>query len=303
MYHQHFGLNESPFSLTPDTEYFFNYASHCDALNTLLAAIKMGEGFIKVVGEVGTGKTLLCRSVLKMLGDDIVTAYIPNPMLTSNELREALADELGLSVEQDQDRDPHRLLKRIYRELVRLRSEGKKIVLLIDEAQAIPNSTLEALRLLTNLETEKYKLLQVVLIGQPELDERLKRQSVRQLKQRITFSCELELIDRNSIDGYVLHRLNVAGYSGARLFSSRAISLLAKASRGVPRIINVLCHKALMSAYGQGQARVDIKHVRDAIKDTEVAQSRRHHNWQLADIGLSVCVLIGLGLVYVGTAS
>ena len=300
MYQQHFGLQEAPFSLTPDTGYFFNYASHNEALNTLLVAIRMGEGFIKVVGEVGTGKTLLCRTLLNQLEGDIVTAYIPNPMLSANELREALADELGVVYERDAD--PHRLLKLIYTRLVQLRAEGKKVVLLIDEAQAMPEATLEALRLLTNLETEKAKLLQVVLLGQPELDAHLDRKSIRQLKQRITFSCKINLIDRRSINSYVMHRLHVAGYRGARLFSRPAIELLSKASRGTPRIINILCHKALLLAFGQGVMRIEKEHILRAIEDSECTQNFSRHSLPLADLGISACLLTGIGLIYMGVS-
>ena len=300
MYQQHFGLSETPFNLTPDTGYFFRYASHCEALNTLVVAIRSGEGFVKVTGEVGTGKTLLCRKLLNELGDDIVTAYIPNPLLSADELREALADELN--IEHQRNGDTHTLLKRINQRLIELRANGKQVVLLIDEAQAIPENTLEGLRLLTNLETEKYKLLQVVLIGQPELDALLDRKSIRQLKQRITFSYQIKSIDQGNIDAYVLHRLNVAGYSGPRLFSNSAIRLLARSSSGIPRMINILCHKALMSAYGTGARQVDKQHIQNAIRDTESSSGFSHNRWQTLDFGISACLLAGIGLIYMGVS-
>ena len=300
MYQQHFGLREAPFNLTPDTGYFYNYPSHREALNTLMVAIAMGEGFIKVTGEVGTGKTLLCRKLLSQLDDDIVTAYIPNPMLSPKELRQALADELGIHYERNVD--PHRLLKMIYAELVKLRARGKKTVLLIDEAQAMPKLTLESLRLLTNLETEKFKLLQVVLVGQPELDKLLNMDCIRQLKQRITFAYELSLIDRKNIADYIDHRLSVAGYNGAKLFSNRALRVLGNASQGTPRVINILCHKALMAAYGQGVRQIEKQHVSSAVKDSDCTPPTHFDSRLATNVGLSTCMLAGLGLIFAGVS-
>lgn len=298
MYHQHFGLRQTPFSLTPDTGYFYNYASHREALDTLLVAIKTGEGFLKVTGEVGAGKTLLCRKLLNQLDDNIVTAYIPSPMLTPHELHEELAEELGINY--DHNVDPHQLLKLIYAKMIGLRSQGKQIVLLIDEAQAMPLRTLEALRLLTNFETEKCKLLQVVLMGQPELDERLNRVCVRQIRQRITFSYALSLMDKTNVEGYISHRLSVAGYKGAELFSRGAIKLLARVSRGTPRIINILCHKALMAAYGQGVLRIDKRHIYNAVVDSECTRAVPFDSNRAIDVGISVCLIAGLGLIFMG---
>lgn len=270
MYQDYFGLTEAPFSITPDTSYFYSYGHYSEALNTLLIAIRSGEGFIKVTGEVGTGKTLLCRKLLNTIEERFVTAYIPNPMLTPYGLQSAVADELGLDMSRHYGH--HQLLKMITDRLLQLTAEGKSIVLCIDEAQAMPTDTMEALRLLTNLETEKQKLLQVILFGQPELDERLNETNIRQLKQRITFSYKLKPIDREGMELYLNHRLNVAGYKGSALFEFKAMNSLYKASRGIPRLINILSHKSMMSAYGQGTKFVDINNMRAAIKDTEDAQ-------------------------------
>lgn len=284
MYQEYFGLKEIPFTITPDTSYFFSYGKYAEALNTLLVALRAGEGFIKVTGEVGTGKTLLCRKLLNTLEDRFVTAYIPNPMLTPYGLQSAVAEELGLKM--DRHYGHHQLLKMITDLLIKLNTDGKKIVLCIDEAQAMPTETLEALRLLTNLETEKNKLLQVVLFGQPELNARLNEKNVRQLKQRITFSYELQPIDRGGMESYLNFRLGVAGYRGNQLFEIRAMDRLYRASRGIPRLINILSHKALLSAYGQGTKFVESHHMRAAIKDTEDAQlqksGRRKYGWLAA---------------------
>lgn len=272
MYQEYFGLTEAPFSITPDTSYFYAHGHYSEALNTLLVALRTGEGFIKVTGEVGTGKTMLCRMLLNTVEDRFVTAYIPNPMLTPYGLQSAVADELGLVMSRHYGH--HQLLKMITNRLLELTADGKNVVLCIDEAQAMPVETMEALRLLTNLETEKQKLLQVVLFGQPELDERLNEKNVRQLKQRITFSYKLKPIDKDGMELYLTHRLGIAGYKGGNLFEVKAMNSLFKASRGIPRLINILSHKSMMSAYGEGTKYVDNKNMRAAIKDTEDAQLR-----------------------------
>lgn len=270
MYQQFFGLTETPFSITPDTSYFYAHGHYSEALNTLLVALRTGEGFIKVTGEVGTGKTLLCRKLLNTVEKRFVTAYIPNPMLTPYGLQSAVAEELGLDMSRHYGH--HQLLNMITNRLLELSAKGKHIVLCIDEAQAMPTETMEALRLLTNLETEKKKLLQVILFGQPELDERLSEVKVRQLKQRITFSYHLKPIQKKNLEQYLRHRLGIAGYKGGNLFEVKAISSLFKASRGIPRLINILSHKSMMSAYGEGTKYVDNKNMQAAIKDTEDAQ-------------------------------
>lgn len=289
MYQEYFGLTEAPFSITPDTSYFYKQGHYSEALNTLLVALRAGEGFIKVTGEVGTGKTMLCRMLLNTVEDRFVTAYIPNPMLTPYGLQSAVADELGLDMSRHYGH--HQLLKMITNCLIELTNEGKNVVLCIDEAQAMPIETMEALRLLTNLETEKQKLLQVVLFGQPELDERLNDKEVRQLKQRITFSYKLLPIDREGMELYLTHRLNIAGYKGGNLFEVNAMSSLFKASRGIPRLINILSHKSMMSAYGQGTKYVNKNNMQAAIKDTEDAQLRHSadnnkYKWLIAVAGL-----------------
>lgn len=270
MYEQYFGLSEQPFGITPDTSFFFAFASYQEALNTLLVAVRSGEGFIKITGEVGTGKTLLCRKFMASLGEDFVTAYIPNPYLEPKALLQAVAEDLCIPIEANIDQ--HHLLKKLMLGLLDFAREGKRVVLCLDEVQAMPSETLEALRLLTNLETEKRKLLQIVLFGQPELDEKLDQASVRQLKQRITFHYQLGLLRRDELDLYVAHRLAIAGFQGGRLFSTRAMKHLHRASSGVPRLVNILAHKALMLTYGAGRAQADVKQIRAAIADTPAAK-------------------------------
>ena len=275
MYQAHFGLQELPFGITPDTSFAYACTSHQEALNTLLVAVKNGEGFIKITGEVGTGKTLLCRRFLATLDETYVSAYIPNPYLEPRALLFALAEELGVNLAKEDDQ--HHLIKALTLALLDFARKRKSVVLCLDEAQAMPIESLEALRLLTNLETEKRKLLQVVLFGQPELDDRLAQESVRQLRQRITFHYRLGELGRNELDYYLAHRLRVAGYRGNRLFAKAAVRALHRASGGIPRLVNVLAHKTMLLAYGEGAAQVTSQQVRAAIRDTPAA--RQPHWW------------------------
>ena len=286
MYGAHFGLREAPFGITPDTSYFFGSPGSQEALNTLLVAARNGEGFIKITGEVGTGKTLLCRKFMATLGEEFVTAYIPNPFLEARTLMLALADELEIAL--DKDVDQHRLLKSITERLLELAGQGKRVLLCLDEAQAIPVESLEALRLLTNLETEKRKLLQIVLFGQPELNRKLELDSIRQLAQRITFHYHLGPLKRDDIEYYLAHRLRVAGYDGSRLFTRGAVARLYGASGGIPRLVNIIANKALMACFGEGQQQVSRRHVSLAARDTVQPRSKPRLAWIAAGTAILV---------------
>ncbi|XPF92513.1 ExeA family protein [Colwellia sp. RE-S-Sl-9] len=270
MYLYHFGLRELPFTLTPNTHFFLGLEPHNEALAVLITALQTGEGFIKVIGEVGTGKTLLCRKLLNEIPKHFVTAYIPNPYLKPDELRRAVAIELG--VKQAQRMSVQLLTQRIQQKLIDLHKEGRSVVLILDEAQALPEESLEALRLFTNLETETRKLLQVVLFAQPELDERLSQTNFRQLRQRITFSYKLRAMTSTEVERYIEHRLKTAGYKGALLFNTSLCKKISKATQGIPRLVNILCHKMLMLTYGQGHFQINTSHLKAAIKDTEDTQ-------------------------------
>lgn len=274
MYLYHFGLTELPFTLTPNTSFFLALEPHNEALAVLMTALKTGEGFIKVIGEVGTGKTLLCRKLLNEIPEHFVTAYIPNPYLNPDELRRAVAIELG--VKQAQRMSAQLLTQRIQNRLLEIHTKGHSVVLILDEAQALPEESLEALRLFTNLETETRKLLQVVLFAQPELDQRLAQTEFRQLRQRITFSYQLRAMKAEEVQQYVQHRLQVAGYKGATLFSASLCKKITKASQGIPRLVNIICHKMLMLSYGQGNYQMTKKQLAAAIKDTESIHSNTH---------------------------
>lgn len=271
MYLEHFGLKEYPFSLTPDTQFYMSQKSHKEALTTLFVALKHGQGFIKIVGEVGTGKTLLCRILLAWLPKKTyITAYIPNPWLSPEELKVILAQEIG--AKYDSSMHAHELTASIYRRLLQLARQDKRVVLIMDEAQAIPRDTLEALRLLTNLETEKTKLLQVVMFGQPELNQLLSRKDLRQLRQRIIFTEKLTPMALSEVGRYIVHRVTASGGTDKKMFSFSAKWLLYLASGGIPRLINILAHKALMCAYGKGDYKITGWHIAKAIADTEDAK-------------------------------
>ncbi|HLP98872.1 MAG TPA: AAA family ATPase [Sideroxyarcus sp.] len=312
MYLEHFGLREAPFSLTPDTSFFFACTNYQEGLNTLLVAARSGEGFIKIVGEVGNGKTLLCRKFLATLNSDratttdigtqdggtsgrhaakFITAYIPNPYLEPRSLLLALAEEFRIEV--DSSIDQHQLLKELTRTLLNFAREGKRVLVCLDEAQAMPLESLEVLRLLTNLETEKRKLMQVVLFGQPELDERLKHNSVRQLRQRISFQYQLQGLHRDEMDRYLRHRLAVAGFKGETLFGSSAVSLLHRVTRGTPRLANIIAHKAMLLAFAEGRQQVQSKHVRKAAADTPES----YKDWMVPVwLGIATIALVALGI-------
>ncbi|MBY6187271.1 AAA family ATPase [Marinobacter hydrocarbonoclasticus] len=294
MYLYHFGLRELPFTLTPNTQFYCGLAPHQEALQVLHTALAAGEGFIKVTGEVGMGKTLLCRKLLRELGDRYQVAYLPNPYLSPDEMRRAVAQELGLATDGDQQQ----LTSAISNKLLELAMAGRQVVVLLDEAQALPDETLEALRLFTNLETERFKLLQMVMFGQPELDQRLAQPQLRQLRQRITFSYALRGLNRNECAAYLNHRLKQAGYQGDSLFTAAQVEGLWRASGGVPRLLNVLSHKSLMLSFGRGEFRVGNDTLAAAVQDTEAAQPwqtpwQRYRVWALVAMAM---VLLGTGL-------
>ena len=281
-----YGLNESPFGLTPNTHFYVELPVHQQAFEAMVFALHAGEGFIKVTGEVGTGKTLLCRRLLNYLSEQKVpTAYIPNPTLTSIGLWHAIAAELGL---RDIPLHEHAIRTIIQRRLLQLVREGHPLILIVDEAQCLPAETLEALRLISNLETERQKLIQIVLFGQPELNDVLATPRFRQLLQRITSSTQLQpLSGVDLLSHYLRQRLACAGYKGRDLFCASAVRRLWLASNGIPRLVNVLAAKALLIAFGQGANTIDSRHIERAVADTESALASmdlRQRFWSLTGI-------------------
>ena len=287
MYEQYYGLAEKPFSLTPDTEYFYQSNTHQEALNVLLVAIKSGDGFIKVTGEVGTGKTLLCRKLLDALDEAYNTVYIPNPYMNCNALLDAVLAEMGIAEKLDKEN----YLACINNYLIDSARQSKTTVIILDEAQSLPEESLEAIRLLSNLETEKKKLVQIILFGQPELDDILAKSSIRQLRQRIMHAYRLQPLNENSVRAYLQHRMKSAGYSGPELFDQTARRWLFKVSQGVPRIINVLSNKALMQSYASGDYYVTRRHVISAAKDSEVGMNTGGKSRKQGSGGLQAAML------------
>jgi len=271
MYESFFGFSKKPFSLTPDTGLFVNLPGHERCFALLIHVLESGEGFLKVVGEVGTGKTILCRKLLRFLDTEQAAAYhavyIPNPMLSPVGLYRAVGQELGLVAEQQDDNDA--LLSHITEKILALAELDRSVVIVIDEAQSLPAQTLEALRLITNLETEEKKLVQIILFGQTELDTLLNQDRFRQLRQRITFAHYLQPLSALETSQYIAFRLSQCGYNGPQLFSTKATDLIFRQTQGTPRMINVLAHKALMAAFAEQSALVLPGHVRQAISDGE----------------------------------
>ena len=267
MYLEHFGLESLPFETTSNGRVYVDLPNHREAMNTILFGIESGEGFIKVVGEVGTGKTALCRSLLAKLPETDARIYLPNPTLKPIDLLQSIADELDLLTGLTPR--VHPLQKAIRAELIAAAKRGSRVVLCVDEAQAMPNESLEQLRLLSNLESNHGKLAQVVLFGQPELDDRLRVDSMRQLAQRIAFSAQLRPLERQECRFYIERRLREAGAQGGALFTPAALERIYRGSGGLPRLINILCHKGLIAAFSEGDYQVNRRHTARALADTE----------------------------------
>ncbi|NVD07589.1 AAA family ATPase [Vibrio sp. JPW-9-11-11] len=262
MYLEHFGLVSLPFHLTPDTEMFLGLTPHYEAIHTVRAALDMGEGVIKVTGEVGTGKTMVCRMLIKHAEQNVELVLIPNPALDGDQLRMAVANELGVDYVE-----PNRVVDVIQQRLMSLAQQGKQVVVLVDEAQALSDEALEVLRLFGNLETEQRKLMQIVLFGQPELDERLASHHLRQLRQRITFSAQLRGLTVAEVVAYIDSRVEKVG-GQTTLFSLNHKKAIWRASHGYPRLINQICHKALVLTCGDGLKQVSNHQLFRAIHDT-----------------------------------
>lgn len=270
MYQSHFEMVSAPFGLTPNTQLFHALPPHLEAIEMALAALNMGEGIIQIAGEVGTGKTLICRMLINQLPAHCDLAYLPTPAGSGLELRVTLARELGVDAASD-----HCLLAdQLQQALLARKAAGRVVVVMIDEAQALPDDALEAIRLLGNLETEQEKLLHIVLFGQPELDERLAQHHLRQFRQRITFRSCLRPLDLAETVAYIEHRLALSGCQQP-LFELNQYKAIWLASRGIPRLINQLCHKALIAACSENNPIVGRDAVLLAIRDTLGARQPR----------------------------
>jgi MSHA biogenesis protein MshM len=270
MYFSRFGFDQPPFGLTPNTSLFHGLAPHYEAIHTVMSAVRMGEGVIKLTGEVGTGKTMVCRMLIEQLENRFSLVYLPNPVLDGDGVRFAIARELEVDTS-----DPRSLVDNIQVKLLQRLEEGKPVVALIDEAQALSDEALETIRLFGNLETLDRKLLQIVLIGQPELEERLSQHHLRQFRQRITFNAQLRPLTLNEAAAYIDHRITSCGGS-KDLFNLRQKKAIWRAASGIPRIMNQLCHKALLLAFSSDKQTVANQHLFDAMKDTYVMQKPKY---------------------------
>ena len=267
MYYSHFGLKEPPFKITPNTEVFYTGGNRGAVLDALLYAINSGEGIVKVVGEVGSGKTMLCRMLQTMLPEKVESIYLANPSVAPEDVLHAIAFELQLKLPKNANR--LKVMQVLQTHLLARHAAGKQVVIFVEEAQGMPLATLEEIRLLSNLETKHDKLLQIVLFGQPELDENLNQTNIRQLRERITHSFNLSPLKQQEIGEYLIFRLRAAGYFGPHLFSNAAIAKIAGSAQGLVRRVNILADKSLLAAYAENVYQVTPKHVQAAINDSE----------------------------------
>ncbi len=295
MYLNHFGLNEAPFRITPHTEFFFSGANRGATLEALLYAITHDEGIVKVTGEVGSGKTMLCRVLVERLPKSVETIYLANPSLSRDEILHVIAADLQIDSRGERVTI---LLRSLQERLIKLYAAGRRVVVLIDEAHAMPIETLEEVRLLSNLESNRHKLLQIVLFGQPELDAHLAAPNMRQLKERITHSFRLEPLVRSDVESYIDFRMRAAGYRGPNVFAPPAMKLITRASEGLTRRINILADKSLLAAFADSTHQVGAKHARAAVRDSEFGARRwgAPNAWWLVGAGLAAGLLAGVGL-------
>ncbi|HEX6528334.1 MAG TPA: AAA family ATPase [Burkholderiales bacterium] len=272
LYLEHFGLTEPPFRITPHTDFFFEGADRGATLEALVYAILHDEGIVKVSGEVGSGKTMLCRVLMERLPQHVATIYLATPSLARDDILHAIGDDLELRL------SPERrsvALRELQEHLIRLYGDGRRVVILIDEAHVMPDETLEQVRLLSNLESNRHKLLQMVLFGQPELDATLAKTELRQLRDRITHSFRMRPLAPPEVGKYLSFRMRAAGYRGPEVFTPRAVRLVSRASGGLTRRINILADKSLLSAYTENTHAITDRQVRAAVADSEFAPARR----------------------------
>jgi general secretion pathway protein A len=267
MYTSYFGLKENPFNLTPDPQYFFMSQQHSEALNHLIYGINEKKGFMVVTGGIGTGKTTISRTLLSELDESVASALIFNPSLSDSELLRTIIQEFGIETEEETPTKKH-YIDALNRFLLENFAAGRNAVLLIDEAQNLSRSVLEQIRMLSNLETEREKLIQIILLGQPELQEVLGLPSLRQLNERITVRYDLTPLNREQVRRYIEHRLEVAHETdGTVEFLPGACRIISDYSKGIPRRVNAICDRALLIAYTQERTVIDRKMAKEAVDD------------------------------------
>jgi type II secretory pathway predicted ATPase ExeA len=296
LYLEHFGLSETPFRITPHTDFFFDGADRGATLEALIYAVLHDEGIVKVSGEVCSGKTMLCRVLMERLPAEVSTIYLATPALARDEILHAIADELELQFSQERRTVA---LRELQEHLIRLYGAGRRVVILIDEAHVMPEDTLEQVRLLSNLESNRHKLLQIVLFGQPELDATLAKSELRQLRDRITHSFRMRPLAAAEVAHYISFRMRAAGYCGPEVFLPRAAALIARASEGLTRRINILADKALLAGFTENTHAITGRHVRAAVADSEFAAVRNPRSLRAAayaGAALAAGVAIGASL-------
>ena len=301
MYHDHYGLDAAPFKITPDTHLFYQGATRGDILGALEYAILNGEGIIKVVGEVGSGKTMLCRMLEVKLPKNVEIVYLANPSLSPDDILHAIAFEMKLAVSQDANRLT--VMHALQESLLEKHANNQQVVVFIEEAQRMPIDTLEEIRLLSNLETGQYKLLQMVMFGQPELDENLGSENIRQLKERITQSFYLAPFSKEDIGDYLHYRMQNVGYRGPLVFSTPAIKVISDVSQGLARRVNILADKALMAAFASNTHEVTLRHARQAVADSEFSDARRRNFSWFRPLATSALGLAAMTAAYLYLAN
>ena len=300
MYLAHFGLTEAPFKITPHTEFFFDGANRGETLEALIYAVMSGEGMVKVTGEVGAGKTMLCRVLMERLPKEVETIYLAVPSISRDEILATIAGDLGI---ETHGLSTTKIIRALQQRLIDLHAENKQVVALIDEAHAMPLATLEEIRLLSNLETNRDKLMQIVLFGQPELDAHLALPNMRQLRERITHSFDLKPLPARDIGDYLNFRLRQAGYKGPDLFRGDTVKVIAEASEGLTRRINIFADKTLLAAYAAGTHDVTAKHARAAVADTQIVMqtvTTPAARWPIAAALVTGLLIGGGGGYYLG---
>jgi MSHA biogenesis protein MshM len=303
LYLDHFGLDEPPFRITPHTDFFFDGADRGTTLEALLYAIVHDEGIVKVSGEVGSGKTMLCRVLMERLPDQVEIVYLANPSLSRDEILHAIADDLNLDFSQDRITVA---LRELEEHLIDTYADGRRVVILIDEAHAMPEETLEQVRLLSNLESSRHKLLQIVLFGQPELDSILNKSSMRQLKDRITHSFRMRPLSEAEIGKYISFRMRAAGYRGPEIFSGRAVAMIAKAASGLTRRVNILADKSLLAAFADNKHSITAREARAAIRDSDFGRllnERPRKPFVIGASALTAGLALGLGFLWLPSRS
>jgi general secretion pathway protein A len=295
MYKDYFGLKDTPFSIAPNPEYLYMSDQHREALGHLLYGIRGDGGFLLLTGEVGTGKTTVCRCLLQQVPEDVDTAFILNPKLTADEMLATICDELHINYPDDASIKV--LVDRLNQFLLESYQADRRTVVIIDEAQNLSVDVLEQLRLLTNLETNERKLLQIVLLGQPELLTVLAKPELRQLSQRVTARFHLNALELNEVIEYIAHRLEIAGARGS-LFSPKVIKRIYKITGGIPRLINLVCDRALLGTYVQNRLEVNIATVNKAAKETLGPPPADVSQWKSISIAASLIVMVGMGMYF-----